>query len=148
MSQSLSKVEVGLGWDPNSGASQFEFDLDATAFMLGSNSKIPADEFFVFWRNLKSPDGSIERSGDDRTGGSSEGDDELLVDFTKIDKKIHQIIFCVSIYEAEARKQNFGQVRNSFVRIYDRTSGREIAKYELEEDFGRERGRVRPPLQA
>lgn len=132
----LSKVAVGLGWDPNSGASQFEFDLDATAFMLGSNGKIPADEFFVFWSNLKSPDGSIEHSGDDRTGGNSDGDDEtLLVDLTRVNQKIQQIVFCVSIYEAEARNQNFGQVRNSFVRIYDQTNGREIAKYELEEDF-------------
>lgn len=131
----LSKVGVGLGWDPNEG-SGFDFDLDASAFMLGENKKLPKDEYFIFYNNPKSPDASIESSGDDLTGGNSDGDDETLtVDLTRVDPQIQEIIFTVTIHDAEQRKQNFGQVRNSFIRIYDANTNEEIAKYELEEDF-------------
>ncbi|KAA6318986.1 General stress protein 16U [termite gut metagenome] len=131
----LSKVGVGLGWDPNEGAG-FDFDLDASAFMLGENKKLPQDEFFVFYNNPKSPDGAVESSGDDTTGGSSDGDDETLtVDLAKVSPKIKEIIFTVTIHGFETRKQNFGQVRNSFIRIYDAETNEEIAKYELDEDF-------------
>ncbi len=106
----LSKVGVGLGWDPNEGTG-FDFDLDASAFMLGENKKIPKDEFFVFYNNPKSPDSAVESSGDDLTGGSSDGDDETLtVDLAKVDTKIQEI-------------------------IYNAQSNVEIAKYELDEDF-------------
>lgn len=131
----LSKVGVGLGWDPNEGTG-FDFDLDASAFMLGENKKTPKDEFFVFYNNQKSPDNSVESSGDDLTGGNSNGDDETLtVDLAKVDSKIQEIIFTVTIHDFEARKQNFGQVRNSFIRIYNAQTNEEIAKYELDEDF-------------
>jgi tellurium resistance protein TerD len=131
----LSKVGVGLGWDPNEGTG-FDFDLDASAFMLGTNKKIPKDEFFVFYNNQLSPDGAVESSGDDLTGGNSDGDDETLtVDMSKVDPKIQEIIFTVTIHDYEARKQNFGQVRNSFIRIYNANTNEEIAKYELDEDF-------------
>jgi len=131
----LSKVGVGLGWDPNEGTG-FDFDLDASAFMLGGNRKIPKDDFFVFYNNPLSPDKAVESSGDDLTGGSSDGDDETLtVDLAKVDPNIQEIIFTVTIHDFEARKQNFGQVRNSFIRIYNAQSNEEIAKYELDEDF-------------
>lgn len=131
----LSKVGVGLGWDPNQGTG-FDFDLDASAFMLGENKKIPKDEFFVFYNNTQSPDGAVESSGDDTTGGNSDGDDETLtVDLAKVDTKIQEIIFTVTIHDFEARRQNFGQVRNSFIRIYNVQTNEEIAKYELDEDF-------------
>lgn len=131
----LSRVGVGLGWDPNEGTG-FDFDLDASAFMLGENKKIPKDEFFVFYNNTKSPDGAVESSGDDLTGGNSDGDDETItVDLGLIDSKIQEIIFTVTIHDYEARKQNFGQVRNSFIRIYNAQNNEEIAKYELDEDF-------------
>jgi tellurium resistance protein TerD len=131
----LSKVGVGLGWDPNKGTG-FDFDLDASAFMLGENKKLPQDEYFVFYNNPLSPDGSVESSGDDTTGGSSDGDDETLtVDLNKIDAKIQEIVFTVTIHDYETRKQNFGQVRNSFIRIYNAQTNEEIAKYELDEDF-------------
>ena len=131
----LSKVGVGLGWDPNPGTG-FAFDLDASAFMLGANKKIPQDEFFVFYNNPLSPDGAVESSGDDLTGGSSDGDDEtLMVDLSKVDPKIQEIIFTVTIHDYEARRQNFGQVRNSFIRIYNGQTNEEIAKYDLDEDF-------------
>ncbi|MDR1169247.1 MAG: TerD family protein [Prevotellaceae bacterium] len=131
----LSKVGVGLGWDPNEGTG-FDFDLDASAFMLGANKKLPAEDFFVFYNNPQSPDGAVESSGDDTTGGSSDGDDETLtVDLTKVDSKIQEIVFTVTIHEFETRKQNFGQIRNSFIRIYNVQTNEEIAKYELDEDF-------------
>jgi len=131
----LSKVGVGLGWDPNEGTG-FDFDLDASAFMLGDRKKIPMEEFFVFYNNPKSPDGAVESSGDDLTGGNSDGDDETLtVDLKKVDSKIQEILFTVTIHDYEARRQNFGQVRNSFIRIYNAQTNEEIAKYELDEDF-------------
>jgi len=131
----LNKVGIGLGWDPNQGTG-FDFDLDASAFMLGENKKIPKDEFFVFYNNPLSPDQAVESSGDDTTGGSSAGDDETLtVDLSKVDPKITEILFTVTIHEFEARRQNFGQVRNSFIRIYNAQTNEEIAKYELDEDF-------------
>jgi tellurium resistance protein TerD len=131
----LSKVGVGLGWDPNEGTGA-DFDLDASAFMLGANRKLPQDEFFVFYNNQKSLDGAVESSGDDLTGGNSDGDDETLtVDLSKVDAKIQEIIFTVTIHDYETRRQNFGQVRNSFIRIYNVQTSEEIAKYELDEDF-------------
>lgn len=136
MDKSLSLVGVGLGWDPNEG-SGYDFDLDASAFMLGSKGKIPADEYFVFYNNPKSPDGSVESTGDDTTGGNSDGgDDETLnVDLTKVDSQIQEIIFTATIYKAAERRQNFGQVRNSYIRIYDAKTNTEIARYDLDEDF-------------
>lgn len=132
----LSKVSVGLGWDPNEGTG-FDFDLDASAFMLGSNKRIPNENFFVFYNNQKSPDGAVESTGDDLTGGNSDGgDDETLnVDLTKVDPQVQEIIFTATIYKAEERKQNFGQVRNSYIRIYNSISYEEIARYDLDEDF-------------
>ena len=135
LGKGLSKVGVGLGWDPNQSTG-FDFDLDASAFMLGANKKLLQDECFVFYNNPKSPDGAVESSGDDTTGGSSDGDDETLtVDLNKVDPRIQEIIFTVTIHDYETRKQNFGQVRNSFIRIYNAQTNEEIAKYELEEDF-------------
>jgi tellurium resistance protein TerD len=130
----LSKVGVGLGWSPNKG-SGFDFDLDASAFMLGENKKLPKEEFFVFYNNPKSPDEAVESSGDDTTGGGDGDDETLTVNLNKVDAKIQEIVFTVTIHDYEARKQNFGQVRNSFIRIYNAQSNEEIAKYELDEDF-------------
>lgn len=132
----LSSVCVGLGWDPNEGTG-YDFDLDASAFMLGSNGKLPADEYFVFYNNQKSPDGAVESSGDDLTGGNSEeGDDEILsVNLPMVNAQIQEIIFTATIHKAEERRQNFGQVRNAYIRIYDAISNDEIARYDLDEDF-------------
>lgn len=136
MDKGLSLVGVGLGWDPNEGTG-YDFDLDASAFMLGSNGKIPTDDYCVFYNNQKSPDNSVESTGDDLTGGNSDGgDDETLnVDLTKVSSQIQEIVFTATIYKAEERKQNFGQVRNSYIRIYDAKNNTEIARYDLDEDF-------------
>ena len=140
----LTKVCVGLGWDPNTSSSSADYDLDASAFMLGSNGKIPSDNFFVFYGddNHVSADGAVSTSGDDTTGGNSDGGDDetLTVDITRLDPRIEQIVFVVTIYEAVKRKQNFGQVRNSYIRIYNAVTQEEICKYELGEDFSVETG--------
>ncbi len=136
----LSKVEVGLGWDPNQGTGN-DFDLDASAFMLGANGKIPKDEFFIFYNNKFSPDGAVEGADDDTTGGATDGDDDetIKVDLSKVSSEIQEIVFIVTIHDADTRKQNFGQVRNSYIRIVDAGKNEEIAKYELEEDFSIEK---------
>lgn len=132
----LEKVCVGLGWDPNTTGGS-DFDLDASAFMLGARRKILSDEFMVFYNNLVSPDGAVRSMGDDRTGSNSDdGDDETIeVDLTKVDSRVDEIVFTATIYEADVRRQNFGQVHNSYIRIYDALNGSEIAKYDLDEDF-------------
>lgn len=137
----LTRMTIGLGWDPNEGTGH-EFDLDVSAIMIDSNRLIPAEEFFVFYGNLESPDGSARHTGDDPTGGNSDvGDDESIeIDLSKIDNRINEILFVVTIDKFEERRQNFGQVRNSYIRIVDDNNGNEVAKYELEEDFSVETG--------
>lgn len=132
---------IGLGWDPD-GSNKMPYDLDASAFMLGEDGQIVDEPFFVFYNNPTSPDGAVISSGDDRTGDSSDGGDDetLFVDVTLIDPRVQQIVFTVTIHEAEARKQNFGQVHNSFIRVYDQDTNEEIARYNLEEDFSTETG--------
>ncbi len=136
LEKGLSKIKVGLGWDPNEGTGN-DFDLDASAFMIGSNGKIPKDEYFIFYNNKYSPDGSVEGADDDRTGGNSDGgdDEEITVELTKVSDVIQEIIFVVTIHEATANNQNFGQVRNSYIRIVDEATNQEILKYELDEDY-------------
>lgn len=132
----LTKMSVGLGWNPNEGTGN-DFDLDASAFMLNAKKLIPADEYFIFYGNTDSPDKALHHTGDDPTGGNSaDGDDETIqVDLSLVNPDVEEILFVVTIHEAERRKQNFGQVRNSYIRIVDESNNTEIAKYELGEDF-------------
>ena len=137
----LTKMSVGLGWTPNEGTGN-AFDLDASAFMIDANRSIPAEAYFIFYGNTDSPDKALHHTGDDPTGGNSaDGDDEtILVDLSKVDDAVQEILFVVTIHEATARRQNFGQVRNSYIRIVDDGNGQEVAKYELGEDFSIETG--------
>jgi tellurium resistance protein TerD len=132
----LTKMSVGLGWKPNEGTG-YDFDLDASAFMINAGKIIPSEPFFIFYGNTDSPDGALHHTGDDPTGGNSaEGDDEVIeVDLEKVDPSITEILFVVTIHEAIQRKQNYGQVRDSYIRIVDNTTEYEVAKYELGEDF-------------
>lgn len=134
----LTKIRVGLGWDENKSDTGAAFDLDASVFMLGENGKVPQEKFFVYYKNLKSIDGSVLHTGDNITGNAAGDDETIKVDLEKVDPKIQEIMFVVTIYEGELRKQNFGQVRNSYIKLYDDATGKEIAKYELDEDFSRE----------
>jgi tellurium resistance protein TerD len=137
----LSKISVGLGWDPNEGTGN-DFDLDASAIMINDQRKLVEEEYFVFFNNLKSPDGALQHTGDDPDGKSSDGDDDeaIKIDIAKIDSRVTEILFVVTIADFEKRKQNFGQVRNSYIRIVDEANNTEIAKYELDEDFSVETG--------
>lgn len=132
----LTNMSVGLGWTPNEGTG-FAFDLDASAFMIDQNKLIPEEKYFIFYGNTDSPDLALHHSGDDPTGGNSDGGDDetIVVDLSKVDQKVQEILFVVTIYDATPRRQNFGQVRDSYIRILDNSTGLEVAKYELGEDF-------------
>ncbi len=131
----LKRAGVGLGWDPNDSSGD-EYDLDASVFMLAANKKALGDDFIVFYNNQESKDGAVKSSGDDRTGGNSDGDDETVtINFDKLNPNITEMVVTVTIHEAAARGQNFGQVNNSFIRIYNADTNEELCKYELGEDF-------------
>ena len=132
---SLTKVLVGLGWDTNKYEGGFDFDLDAAAFLLGANGKVPSDEDFVFYNNLKHNSGAVEHMGDNLTGGGAGDDEQIKIDLSKIPANIEKIDFTVTIHEAVTRGQNFGQVSNAFIRVADETSGQELIRYDLGEDF-------------
>lgn len=131
----LKHVLVGLGWDINRYDGGFAFDLDASAFLLGANGQTPNTDAFIFYGNLKHPSGAVEHMGDNLTGEGDGDDEQILVDLTKIPDSIEKIAFTVTIYEAEERRQNFGQVDNSFIRIVDNDTGKELIRYDLGEDF-------------
>jgi tellurium resistance protein TerD len=137
----LSAIAVGLGWDARSTDGQ-DFDLDASAILLGENGKVINDQNFVFFNNLKSPDGSVEHLGDNLTG-DGDGDDEVInVTLTAVPAEVVSIVFPVSIYDAEGRSQSFGQVRNAYIRIVNQAGGAEIARYDLSEDASTETAMV------
>ncbi len=122
LDKGMTLALVGLGWDTNRYSGGAEFDLDASAFLLGANGKVRKDEDFIFYGNLKSADGSVTHTGDNRTG-EGEGDDEVLyIDFTKVPADVERIAITVTIYEAQERGQNFGQVSNAYVRLARRSS--------------------------
>ena len=132
---SLSKLIVGLGWDTNKYDGGFDFDLDASAFLLGADGKVTSDEDFVFFNNLKHKSGAVEHMGDNLTG-EGEGDDEVIkVDLSKVPQNIDKIDFTVTIYEPEKRKQNFGQVSNAYIRVMDAVANKELIRFDLGEDF-------------
>ncbi len=131
----LKKIMVGLGWDVNAFDSGADFDLDAAAFMTGDSGKCPTEKEFIFYGNLEHPSGALKHMGDNLTG-EGEGDDEQIeVDLTKIPGNVSKIAFTVTIYDAEVRRQNFGQVSNAFIRIVDEVTGQELIRYDLGEDF-------------
>jgi tellurium resistance protein TerD len=133
----LTAVNVGLGWDART-TSGTDFDLDASALMVDTSGKILSDANFVFFNNLKSPDGSVEHTGDNLTG-EGEGDDEMIkVHLAQVPPEVDKIVFAVSIYDAEKRSQSFGQVRNAFIRVVNQAGEAEIARYDLSEDASTE----------
>lgn len=137
----LTAVSVGLGWDVRTTTGT-DFDLDASAIALGTDKKVVSDQHFVFFNNLKSPDGSIEHIGDNTTG-EGDGDDEVInVELSAVPPNIDTITFPVSIYEADARSQSFGQVRNAYIRVVDKSNGSELARYDLSEDASTETAMV------
>ncbi|MCI8298761.1 MAG: TerD family protein [Lachnospiraceae bacterium] len=131
----LKKIMTGLGWDVNAFDTGADFDLDAAAFMLGANGKCPTDKEFVFYGNLSHPSGAVNHMGDNLTGEGEGDDEQIQIDLSKVPADIEKIAFTVTIYEAETRNQNFGQVSNAFIRLVDESNGTELIRYDLGEDF-------------
>jgi tellurium resistance protein TerD len=135
----LSLIVVGLGWDMQKFDGGGSFDLDASAFLLGPNGKVyVGEEDFVFYGHLKHPSGAVEHTGDNRTGEGEGDDEQIRVDLSKIPEKYENIVFTVTIHDADDRRQNFGQVENAFIRIVDESNSSEILRYDLEEDYSNE----------
>ncbi|MBL1210782.1 TerD family protein [Geminocystis sp. GBBB08] len=133
----LTAAFIGLGWDTNVTDTGYDFDLDASVFLLNSKEKLISDQHFVFYNNLTSPDAekSVKHMGDNLTG-EGDGDDEvIIVDLRKVPADVARIVVTVTIHEAEKRRQNFGQVRNAFVRLVDVETKEEVLRYDLEENF-------------
>lgn len=140
LDSSMKLALVGLGWDTNRYDGGADFDLDASAFLLGENGKLIRDEDFVFYNNLNGRDGAVVHTGDNLTGDGDGDDEVIMIDFSKIPSEIKKIAICVTIHDAEARRQNFGQVSNAYIRIaklsdeFD-TVGEPVLKFDLEEEF-------------
>ena len=132
---SLKNLMVGLGWDVNAFDGGYDFDLDASAFVLGANGKCPTEKDFIFYGNLVHQSGAVEHMGDNLTGSGDGDDEQIVVDLSKIPPNIEKVAFTVTIYDADVRRQNFGQVSNAYIRIVDQATGQEVIHYDLGEDF-------------
>ncbi len=131
----LKNIMVGLGWDVNTFDSGADFDLDAAAFMVGADGKCPTEKEFIFYGNLEHASGAVMHMGDNLTGAGDGDDEQIQIDLTKIPANVERVVFTVTIYEAEQRRQNFGQVSNSFIHIVDQDTGTDLIQYDLGEDF-------------
>lgn len=140
LDNSMRLALVGLGWDTNRYDGGHDFDLDASAFLLGENGKLQRDEDFIFYNNLESRNKAVVHTGDNLTGDGDGDDEVIMIDFTKIPDDVKKIAICVTIHDAAARGQNFGQVSNAYIRIakmadeFD-TTGEPVLKFDLEEEF-------------
>nr|WP_159981555.1 MULTISPECIES: TerD family protein [unclassified Novosphingobium] len=137
----LSKILIGLGWDTRTtdGA---DFDLDASAFLLGDAGKVRGDSDFIFYNNLRSPEGSVEHTGDNRTGEGDGDDEALTVELGRVPAEVQKIAIAVTIHDGEGRRQSFGMVSNAFIRVVNAVTGREISRYDLAEDASTETAMV------
>ncbi|GAA2701038.1 TerD family protein [Actinoplanes palleronii] len=137
----LSAVTVGLGWDARTTTGT-DFDLDASAILADPNGKVLSDQHFVFFGNLKTPDGLVEHTGDNLTGAGDGDDEQINLRLAELPAECDKAVFSVAIYEAEQRKQSFGQVRNAFIRVINQGDGKELARYDLSEDASTETAMV------
>ena len=131
----LKNIVVGLGWDTNKYDGGFDFDLDSAAFLLGENDKVNSDSDFIFYNNLKHSSGAVQHLGDNLTGEGDGDDEQVKLDLSLVPQNVNKIAFTVTIHEAQERRQNFGQVDNSYVRVVNADTNQELLKYELGEDF-------------
>lgn len=133
----LSKAMIGLGWDPRTTAGE-QFDLDASALLVRADGKVRSNDDFIFYNQLSSPDGSVVHQGDNRTGEGEGDDEQILIDLDSVASDIQKIVIVVSIDQAEARRQNFGQVRDAFCRVVNQETDNEVVRYDLTEDAAAE----------
>lgn len=132
---SLTKIVVGLGWDVNTFDSGAAFDLDTAAFMVAANGKCPTEKEFIFYGNLEHTTGSVKHLGDNLTGAGDGDDEQITIDLSLVPANVERIAFTVTIYDADSRRQNFGQVNNAYIHIQDLSSGTDLIRYDLGEDF-------------
>ncbi len=137
--KNIDKIMVGLGWDVNKGSSRHDFDLDCSVFLLDNNDLVTSKDDLVYYHNLISGKG-VMHTGDNLTGKGHGDSENILIEFSKIPSKIEKVVFVVTIYEASRRKQNFGQVDNSYIRIVDQMSENELVRFDLKEEFSKETG--------
>ncbi|TDD76792.1 TerD family protein [Actinomadura rubrisoli] len=137
----LTAVTVGLGWDLRTTTGT-DFDLDASAMVLDASGKIITDQHFVFFNNLRTPDGGVEHTGDNTTGAGEGDDEQIKVNFGVMPATAERVAFAVSIYDADGRSQNFGQIRNAYIRVLNQGDGNELARYDLSEDASMETAMV------
>ena len=138
----LTNVVVGLGWDVNKFDTGGAFDLDTAAFLLTDSGRVSTQDDFIFFGNLKHPTGCVQHLGDNLTGAGDGDDEQIKINLSLVPSSITKIVFTVTIYDAEVRSQNFGQVNNAFIRIYNEVTGEEILRYDLGEDFSIETAAV------
>lgn len=131
----LKNIMIGLGWDVNAFDSGADFDLDTAAFMADDTGRCPTEKEFIFYGNLEHASGAVKHMGDNLTGGGDGDDEQIMIDLSLIPANISKIAFTVTIYDADNRRQNFGQVSNSYIRVVDQSTGEEIVRYDLGEDF-------------
>lgn len=131
----LKKIVIGLGWDVKQYDGGQDYDLDASAFLLNASGKCRTESDFIFYNNLRSPDGSVIHTGDNRTGEGEGDDEQIKIDFSKIPHDVEKVAITVTIHDAEMRRQNFGQIANAFVRLVNEDTGAEVLRYDLGEDF-------------
>ncbi len=131
----LTKLLIGLGWDTNKYDGGHDFDLDTSAFLLTDTGKVGTDKDFIYYGNLVHASESVTHLGDNLTGEGDGDDEQIKVDLSKIPQDIQRVSFTVTIYEAESRKQNFGQISNAFIRIVDEATNEELIRYDLGEDY-------------
>ncbi|WP_436659802.1 TerD family protein [Acinetobacter sp. P1(2025)] len=133
----LVNVLLGLGWDARvtDGAA---YDLDASAFLLGANGKARSDSDFIFYGQKASADGSVVHQGDNRTGDGDGDDEQIKIDLSKVPADVTRIVLTVTIHDAAARNQNFGQIKNAFIRVVNDADNTEIVRYDLSEDYSLE----------
>ena len=147
LDKGMKMALIGLGWNTDRYTGRADFDLDASAFLLGANGRVRKDEDFVFYGNLRSQNDAVGHTGDSLSGNSGGDDETLFIDFSKVPADVDRIAITVTIYEAEERRQNFGQVSNAYVRLARRSSesdltGREELRYDLGEDYSIETAMV------
>jgi tellurium resistance protein TerD len=131
----LSKITIGLGWDVNKYDGGNDFDLDATAFCLNAGGKVGSDKDFIFYNNRSNPSGSVVSSGDNQSGAGAGDDETLHIDLAAVPADTQKVAFCITIHDAQQRRQNFGQVANAYVRVLNEATGVELIRYDLGEDF-------------
>ncbi|BBB91460.1 MAG TPA: TerD family protein [Methylomusa anaerophila] len=131
----LTKIIIGLGWDTNKYDGSSDFDLDASAFLLGGSGKVQSEQDFIFYNNPSGAEGAVVHTGDNKTGAGEGDDEQIKVDLSKVPATIEKIDFTITIHEAAERKQNFGQVSNAYVRIFNEVTDEELIRYDLGEDF-------------